>query len=158
MAFKIPTTKNNPGRLQGCHRLTFRRRYGLHFKGGVSIVDLLTITIHCDAPPCIPLRGGAGVGLGRCDWSEGIKVFTGWRDGVRGNETPGSGPSLRSTRLPALSQPDKSALAEHHLETGHKIDFDGAKSLATDGGGENFGRRSRSRRSRTHSTRTQVSL
>jgi hypothetical protein len=29
-----------------------------------------------------------------------------------------------------LSQPDKSALAEHQLQTGHKIEFDGAEMLA----------------------------
>jgi hypothetical protein len=31
-----------------------------------------------------------------------------------------------------LSQPDKSALAEHHLVTGHRIDFGGAKTIAVE--------------------------
>jgi hypothetical protein len=31
-----------------------------------------------------------------------------------------------------LSQPEKSALAEHHVQTGHLIDFNGAKKIAVE--------------------------
>ena len=37
------------------------------FKDGVFIIDL-TIAMNWDAPPYIPLRGGARVGVRRCDW------------------------------------------------------------------------------------------